>query len=131
MVAYNFKPRFVEMIEDGRKRQTIRAHRRRHARPGEPLQLYVGMRTAHCRKIIADPRCIDVQDVRIWVPRHAEPAAVSSGGRLAYVTPEFARADGFTDVEDFTRFWFDTHGPGTFSGVLIRWEHAATAEPEP
>lgn len=52
MVAYSFQKRFVEPIRSGRKRQTIRADRKRHARPGEVLQLYSGMRTnaiATCR----------------------------------------------------------------------------------
>jgi hypothetical protein len=64
MVAYSFKKQFVPAIQSGRKRQTIRALRRRHARPGEMLQLYCGMRTATCVKIVPDARCIGVDDVR-------------------------------------------------------------------
>lgn len=51
MVAYSFHPRFVDAILGGTKRQTIRMHRRRHARPGEEMQLYAGMRTRHCRLV--------------------------------------------------------------------------------
>ncbi|MEJ0016825.1 MAG: ASCH domain-containing protein [Acetobacteraceae bacterium] len=47
MVAYSFKRDFAAPILAGIKRQTIRADRRRHARPGEVLQLYTGMRTKH------------------------------------------------------------------------------------
>jgi hypothetical protein len=64
MVAYSFDKRFVPQIENGFKRQTIRAHRRRHARPGEALQLYTGMRTKHCRKIRDDVICSRIDEVR-------------------------------------------------------------------
>lgn len=39
MVAYGFKKYLAPQIADGWKRQTIRHHRERHARPGEPVQL--------------------------------------------------------------------------------------------
>ena len=48
MVAYSFKRRFREPILAGSKQQTIRADRKRHARRGEALQLYTGMRTTQC-----------------------------------------------------------------------------------
>ena len=60
MVAYGFKPFFEPQIIAGLKPQTVRGDRRRHAHPGDYLQLYVGMRTRHCRKIISDRRCISV-----------------------------------------------------------------------
>lgn len=122
MVAYSFKKRFAPDIEAGLKSQTIRAHRKRHARPGEALQLFVGMRTKHCRKIIPDPVCLQVENISIWVPTKLEPAAIIRDGVRDYVSEAFAKADGFTSVDDFTRFWFDTHGPGIFEGVLIAWE---------
>ena len=125
MVAYSFKACFAEDIVSGRKRQTIRAERKRHARPGERLQLFVGMRTRQCRKLIPDPVCLRVEPISIWVPTKHEPAAVIQAGKRQYVTEAFAQADGFTSVEAFTRFWFDTHGPGQFSGVLIGWGEAA------
>lgn len=74
MVAYSFKKRFVDPIRVGLssvslsfdcqpKRQTIRSiGKRRHARPGETLQLYTAMRTKQCRKI-GDARCMGVEGV--------------------------------------------------------------------
>lgn len=87
MVAYSYKAGFVAPIRVGLglavldlhyelggylpgqpirpKRQTIRANgRRRHARPGEALQHYHGMRTTKCFKI-GDARCKGVSDVRL------------------------------------------------------------------
>ena len=125
MVAYSFKARFADQVAEGRKSQTIRAHRKRHARVGEPVQLYFAQRTKHCRKLISpDPVCISIDNITIWVPAKFEPTWIRGAGseRRTYVTDEFARADGFAGVEEFTRFWFDTHGSGEFQGVLIRWK---------
>ncbi|MEM8553992.1 MAG: hypothetical protein AAGF71_04095 [Pseudomonadota bacterium] len=79
------------------------------------------MRTRHCHKIIPDPICNRVYDIRIRVPQSMEPCQVTLGGETFYVTVDFARADGFESPNDFTQFWFDTHGAGYFEGVLIGW----------
>lgn len=131
MVAYSFKKRFANDIAHGRKRQTIRAHgKRRHARPGEPVQLYTGMRTKQCRKLLkTDPICKAVTDIRIRVPHSMEPCQITFKGETRYVDHDFARADGFDSPEDFTRFWFDTHGPGYFEGVVIEWDLQAKEAP--
>lgn len=67
MVAYGFKKFFSPQIESGHKRQTVRGNRDRHARPGERVQLYEGLRTQYCRKIIADPVCTHVVPIEIVV----------------------------------------------------------------
>jgi hypothetical protein len=138
MVAYSFKLRFVEPIRWGLglgldlsdeavrigepKRQTIRAiSHRRHARPGETLQLYTGMRTKQC-KLIGEARCISVEAIRIVVNEHTMPVRLGGeligGGHLH----DFARRDGFDHAEDMHEFWKKEHGIGPFDGVLIRWE---------
>jgi hypothetical protein len=80
MVAYSFDKRFVPQIANGFKRQTIRAHRRRHARPGEALQLYTGMRTKQCKKIRDDVLCSRIDEVRFDL-RCLEGAAVPKNSR--------------------------------------------------
>ena len=67
MVALSFKAQFAPPIVAGIKRQTVRAGRKRPPRAGERLQLYVGMRTKHCRKIIPDPICTEVSLIVIEV----------------------------------------------------------------
>lgn len=80
MVAYSFKRQFVAPIALGLgiacpngfapaagvvrpKRHTMRSTgKRRHARPGEGLQLYWGMRTKSCLKI-GDAKCIKVEQI--------------------------------------------------------------------
>lgn len=127
MVAYSFNRRFIAGIEQGAKRQTIRAEgNRRHARPGEPVQIYTGMRTRHARKIIPDVVCVGVDKVEIVVSGAAPAniaAIVINGVPLPRVAfNRFAIADGFTGIADFGAYWFDVHGEGRFLGVMIRWE---------
>lgn len=141
MTAYSFKKQFVEPIRVGLglppsveafaagmdsfgnvhrpapKRQTIRAiGKRRHARPGETLQLYTAMRTKQCRKI-GEATCIYVQPISIDVGKTKLKFS-------NFVTdPEaFALADGFATAADMHAFWLEEHGPGKFEGVLIRWQ---------
>ena len=100
MVAYSFKSQFEEPIVAREKRQTVRGFRKRHAYPGEPIQLYVGMRTRKCRKILTpDPICVDLRHVLIsFDPTSINIiAAIEVDGRaLGFSeTHEFALRDGF------------------------------------
>ena len=125
MVAYSFQRRFVEPILAGTKRQTIRADRRRHARPGEALQLYVGMRTRQCRKIIPDPVCTFIMPISLTFGCSVGvEGAISPGfGLPASDLDAFAVRDGFESWPDLKAFWAEHHpGVERFEGVLIRWE---------
>lgn len=149
VVAYSFRERFIAPITKGLgreliegfgapipvradispKRQTIRAiGRRRHARPGEILQLYYGMRTKQCRSI-GVALCTGVKEIRISV----EGAKIEilhdivwHETRTRDGLDEFARNDGFSDWADMQSFWRKEHGNlkhlGPFVGVLIEWE---------
>ncbi len=126
MVAYSFKPRFVDPILWGRKDGTIRAERRagQHAAPGAALQLYTGMRTQHCRLIL---KTTCVERVRI-VLRWAPVPQVYLQGRLLKpkACDQLAQRDGFDDFKDMERFWAEVHpGLPVFSGSLIRWRPPA------
>ncbi len=137
MVAYSFAPQFREQVSLLVKRQTVRAPRKRHARPGEPVQLYTAMRTRHCRKLVDhDPTCISVTPIEIAVSSLIDELIASivvDGIPLARDEIEaFARDDGFApELHDRTArfnmgaFWAQTHGYGNFSGVLIKWEPSA------
>lgn len=124
MVAYSFQRRFADLIVSGQKQQTIRAHRTRHVRPGEDMQLYVGMRTKHCRKV-ADVVCESVENILIKVPAVGDCLVTDDCARAAPVSAAFAKADGFVDAADFSNFWRSVHGVGEFAGVLICWRAAA------
>lgn len=133
MVAYSFNKRFVDPIRAGihhvvftacvPKRQTIRAiGKRSHARPGETLQLYHGMRTKQCFKI-GEARCTRVLPIRIFPGCPPETIVIAIIGETPVRTvDEFAQADGFKDAADMQHFWWDNHGFRPFEGVLIEWE---------
>ena len=138
MVAYSFKTRFAEPILAGTKLHTVRAPRKRDARPGEELQLYRGMRTRQCA-LIARETCAAVLRIFVcptddWIaveegyrwPGRKPQSALPSGRKYTYVDADaFARRDGFADWEEMRGFWLDEHpetGDGiVFEGVLIGW----------
>ncbi len=132
MVALSFKAQFAPLIIAKIKRQTIRAGRKRPPRAGERLQLYVGMRTKQCRKIISDPVCTEVRVIVIQIdPAHPQIIAEIDFGDFKLREHEierFAVADGFVATEGCSarramgNFWMRHHGPGEFLGLLIRWE---------
>jgi uncharacterized protein YqfB (UPF0267 family) len=121
MVAYSFNKMFVPPILAGTKRQTIRAERKRHARPGDRLQLYRGMRTKQCA-LIAVATCIDVQPIHLQIAYPPHAAFDGKQLKLLEGLDDFARADGFEDWQAMRQFWEVNHpGQAAFSGVLIRW----------
>lgn len=128
MVAYSFQHQFCEPIDAGTKGGTIRANmRKRHAREGDSLQLYFGMRTRACRLV---KRTVCLGSWPIWL-------CFDGVGQGVVVTPApdvqhcingsdelqaFARFDGFEDWRHLIAFWAETHGPGKeFQGRHIRW----------
>ena len=126
MVAYSFQQRFVAPILAGTKHQTIRAERKRHARKGETLQLYTGMRTRHC-SLIGVALCTDVSRLRLGIEGdwlEARDWRWHARGRL----DGFARDDGFADWPEMQHFWRQQHpGIPIFTGVLIRWNYLVLA----
>lgn len=133
MVAYSFQKQFAEAILEGRKLQTIRGERKRHARPGEEMQLYVGMRTRHCR-LLARRMCISVHTITIsFAGRDCDDGVVVTYGasargidnallKLPDGKDALARRDGFSSWSQLKAFW-RIHHPGIdrFEGVLISW----------
>lgn len=122
MVAYSFKHRFAEPIIAGTKGGTIRADRKRHARPGEELQLYEAMRTKHC-KLIARKTCLAVDPIRLdFLADSVEIGALVIDGDALDL---FAVFDGFPSWEVMARFWrldrSRQEASPLFSGVHIRW----------
>ncbi len=131
MVAYSFQRQFADAIVAGKKRHTIRAYgAKRHAFVGEGLQLYVGMRTKHCAKIIPDQICkkveqlsINVGDLEITGIELRKPTKKAINVTLLCDDDmeKFARRDGFDSLSHMHAFWKHTHGVGRFTGVLIGW----------
>lgn len=122
MVAYSFKKQFVEPIRAGTKIGTIRAHRKRHARPGEDLQLYCGMRTRGCF-LIAPKVCVRVNEIVFDLTGQGGPVLTSNGVPVQGwpILDQFARTDGFKDFAEMLDFWETAHGAIRFEGVHIIW----------
>lgn len=64
MPAYSFKERFIPMILNGTKSQTIRTRRRHPAKVGDTLYLYFGLRTKYVRKL-REETCIKTHSIAI------------------------------------------------------------------
>lgn len=117
MVAYNFKKQFAPSVKDGSKTSTIRALRKKgeHAKMGDHLQLYYGMRTKHCRKLL-DAVCTG-----------STPISITEDGielNQQMVAPDhrdgIAKRDGFESWEGLRDFIAEEHG-FPFNGALITW----------
>ncbi|MFN3319960.1 MAG: ASCH domain-containing protein [Allorhizobium sp.] len=141
MVAYGFKKYFAPQIEDGSKCHTIRRHRRRHARVGESVQLFTGLRTRHCRKIMPDPICISVRPITIMSSDLIEAgiAYIAIDGQTLHrdEIEAFCASDGFDPArlqghapakligssarETMGRFWAAENPGNVFHGVIIGW----------
>lgn len=136
VVAYSFKKQFVNPILVGLglerhihtfeplpppKRQTIRAHRRRHARAGEELQLFHAQRTKECF-LIGRARCVSASGIRIQFGLGIISIDDYPAIRDGDLDP-FAQSDGFANFEEMKEFWRQEHPRlPNFDGVIIKWE---------
>ncbi|KAB6714289.1 ASCH domain-containing protein [Roseobacter sp. TSBP12] len=120
MVAYNFNPRFADDVQNLIKRQTIRANgKRRHARPGDELQLYTGQRRPECRLLLRTT-CAASLPIVIYPNAILADQTYSTAKDLDV----FANLDGFTDWSDMLCFFETSHelsGANHFNGTLIKW----------
>jgi hypothetical protein len=128
LTAYSFQRQFIDPISSGSKLQTIRAvGKRRHAKVGGQLQLYFGMRTAHCRKIIEDKPCVRFDRIRLLLYSHVPEVLIGEEGRPVHLSERgdldrFAVLDGFENwaaLDDFWRTWHPDHR--FFDGVMVGW----------
>lgn len=144
MVAYSYKRFFRTPLRMGLglepvdrspgarkpKNQTIRAiGKRRHARPGDELQHYIGMRTKQC-ELIGRARCTASLWIIIWFGSKPGDMTIQIEGR-GILTPRalrrFAQDDGFYSPRDMWDFWMEEHGTKKeplrkWRGVLIMWK---------
>jgi hypothetical protein len=136
MVAYSFNKRFAGPIQRGIKTQTIRPPRKRHARPGEAVSLFCGMRTRECFRIVPDPTCTEVLHVELMPMRNrivlhtgrdevgAMRAIYTIHGPLSL--DRFAILDGFSDWAEMKAFWLVTYPEASdpelyWDDILINW----------
>lgn len=122
MVAYAVQEQFIGPIQMLVKRHTLRNERKRHARPGEEIQIYFAMRTRQCR-LIGRAICTAVTPIHIAF----YPPKVAIYGRAVIDTPsklsDFARSDGFASWRELKEFWDKNHArPKSWFGMIIEWK---------
>lgn len=125
----SFKSDMAPLVEEGTKRQTIRAYRKdgRNPREGQTLYLYKRARQPDMSKMAetvctsASPIEIDL-DGFIW----SDQSQFEEHGRrdLHLLDIEererLAKADGFEDAEAMIAWFTEVHGL-PFRGLVIRW----------
>ena len=116
MPAINFRKEFVDLVESGKKRQTIRPLGKRRFKAGDKLYLYFGQRTKSCRKL-AEVKCVSVDHIRIY-PDYRDVIINGQALNLLQID-DLALADGFEDRAHFFSF-FRYYGDD-FEGQVIKW----------
>ena len=127
MPALNFMRQFADAVRHGEKRQTVRAPRkdgRPHAKRGDTIRLYTGMRTKSC-ELLAEATVTRVVAIRI------EPTCMYLNGKMVpsaiydrnceQTDNAFAKADGFDSFMEMASWFDDVHGL-PFEGTVIHWD---------
>ena len=130
MVAYSFQARFEEAVRRGAKDQTIRKHRRppaRHARVGEEIALWTGLRTPQAR-LLGRATCTGLYPISLRFGL-GTVAHVRIGAKqlMGEQLDDFARQDGFRDAREMSAWFGETHGSLSFDGVLVMWKDLVPA----
>lgn len=115
MTAFSFKPEFVGKIFSGEKRSTIRSTKR--CEVGETMQLYTGLRTKKCRKIM-DAVCIGVAPILV-----SKKSFWKLGETEGNVRPSVAplhEQEGFMNVQDMVDFFAEEYGL-PYRGWIHAW----------
>ena len=125
----NFQGRFADLVQAGKKRQTIRAERKDGQRPrvGQWLSLWTGLRTKNTRQL-GLAKCSRVRSIRIGTDLGIPFVIIideddSRSLLLVHHMKELARKDGFASLEEFHKFF--ARNPktknGVFEGFLVEW----------
>ena len=118
MPAINFQPRFAELVESGRKTQTIRKSNR--FKVGDTVQLYTGQRTKQCRKL-GEGVVTGVHWFYLRYDHERRPYFLIASLPLTFShMDEFAERDGFISAQDMID-WFEKQHGLPFKGWLITW----------
>jgi hypothetical protein len=115
MGLYNFKAQFEPLILAGTKYHTIRARRRVEDVPGNPMHLYVGLRTSHARRLAIVP-CLRVGMVEI--PNNGI-LRIDNKRLSIEAMQRLALGDGFTHYREMLEF-FEDRMP--FEGKIYFWK---------
>ena len=118
MVAFNFKEKFADDVESGRKFSTIRSSKR--CNHGDAVQLYTGQRTKNCRKL-RDDICLGVAQIKIT--EHMPWAISKCTGNIVtnYRGRPLYEIEGFANPMEMADFFRDHYGL-PFVGYIHQWK---------
>jgi len=118
MPALNFKKRFAQDVESGKKHQAIIRLRKIPIEQGDRLFLFASMRRIECRKL-GEFDCSLALSFEITL----EERAYCNGYILTCAQlSSIANKDGFRTSQEFIDFLKGTYGL-PFVGQLIKWEN--------
>ena len=132
MPSLNYIAPLAPLIEQGRKRCTIRAWRKRPIYIGDPLFHFTGLRTKGVRRLRGPDTCMVALNVSMrWVARGAYRSfEMKMNGRKLTVSEIQALAvrDGFETLKgphenalEAFKAWFLPPGRDEFIGQYIEW----------
>ena len=119
-MVLGFQERFVQQIESGDKRHSIRLGKR--WRPGMIAHLYRFVRTKK-QKLIFMAQVHAVDDIKIRVEKDAMYIRINGRFTLGDdEAEELAKRDGFPlGAAEMHAFWLVNHGVGIFEGQIVYW----------
>lgn len=126
MPALNYTV-FIDKVESGEKRQTIRATRKHPIKVGQRLHHFTGMRSAKCCRLRAGHTdfCTRAEPIVMSITKRGTFAVRVGKRRMDWLQIyAIARADGFEGVDTMRSFFVRTHGLAAgkkFHGQLIQW----------
>lgn len=136
MSALNYTV-FVEKVENGTKRQSIRAMRKRPFQEGERLHHFTGMRTTGCRRLRAQHEDYAKRVRQIEIYFHSTTTGKMDSAWIMTVdgidvrhehAKRIALSDGFASLDLFLEFFFRAAKPQTplhrarcFVGQIVNW----------
>lgn len=126
MPALNFQKRFVPLIQNGEKTQSIRSLGKRKFKEGDKLYLYTGQRTKSCElvgtAVVSSIQRVwfyyrDTKLIEAYIEKNACPHPLTNFGLLL-----LASFDGFDkDIAGFVNFFRENYGDN-FAGQIICWD---------
>lgn len=118
-----FQPRFAELVERGKKTQTVRCTPKRMPKPGDSISLRAWLDKPYRSKQRVLAEGIITEVATVWLGWNA----LIVGGRVLTQAEwaAFAKADGFADSVEMHGWFLKTHGIPVdgWRGILIRWQN--------
>jgi hypothetical protein len=129
MGLYNFQKRFVQPIQSGQKKHTIRATRRHPDKVGNIAHLYTGLRVKNAARLLGRYPIVRIEEIEIFEGCQCHkptnpPCPLAFRVKIAGEElngderEKLARLDGFENFKEMQQFW---KGRLPFKGQIIHW----------